>query len=43
MIGLIDGVKWDNIVIKVPNTFVEVGCKEQTQINANGIKKDHNL
>jgi hypothetical protein len=36
----IDGVKWDDIMAKVPNTLVEVCCKEQTQINANGIKKE---
>jgi hypothetical protein len=43
-IGFIDGVKWDDIVTEVPNTLVEVGCKEQAHIifhdNANGITKE---
>jgi hypothetical protein len=25
---LIDGVEWDDIMAEVPNTLVEVGCKE---------------
>jgi len=40
VVGPIDGVKWDDIVTKVPNTLVEVCCKEQAQINANGITKE---
>jgi hypothetical protein len=26
--GPIDGVEWEDIVTKVPNTLIEVGCKE---------------
>lgn len=37
---IIDGVEWDDIMAKIPNTLVEVGCKEEAQINANGIKKE---
>ncbi len=39
VIGPIDGVKWDNIVIEVPNTLIKVGYEEQAQINANTITK----
>lgn len=39
VVGPIDGVKWDNIVIEVPNTLIKVGYKEQAQINANTITK----